>query len=102
MLLMTLAVAAWQCFSPVGNQIADNYDIKITVVNFLPSTAYIVQVCFAIPLGTMIEKRGASFSILFGSVMSTTGLLAKCLINHSFYVAVAGQCLISVSFSILQ
>ena len=90
MIQMTLAITAWQCFSPIGNQISDNYDIKLTVVNFLPSTVYITQVCFAIPLGTMIEKRGSSFALMFGSVMSTTGLLAKCFINYSFWVAIAG------------
>lgn len=90
MLLMCLAISAWQCFSPIGNQISDNYGIKITVVNFLPSTAYIIQVCFAIPLGSMIEKRGSSFAVMFGSILCTVGLIAKCFINYSFWSAVFG------------
>ena len=100
-LLMTLTVTTWQCFAPIGNQISENYGVKLTVVNFLPSTLFITQIFFAWPISNLIERRGSSFAVMLGSALTTIGLCIKMLINYSFWTTLVGQCLCSFTFIII-
>ena len=83
---------AWISGQPIGNQIADAYGIKLTLVNFVSLLFQIFFLAFSIPTSYLIETKGVHLLILSASLMQTLGMAMKIFINNSFDFFIVGQC----------
>ena len=66
---ITMNMVAWISTSPVGNQLAKAYDIKLTLVNLLPMLFQIMFIILAPMAMYFIDTKGAHISVLIGSIL---------------------------------
>lgn len=69
------------CISPIGLEVAEFYEVSVTVVNLLPAMGCLVVSIASLPTSYLIERYGTSKIILASSLLNSFGCAIKLLVN---------------------
>jgi len=87
---------AFICFSPLFSLVIDIYGVSLFTVNWMTISYCIIYLPMNFPSTYILDKYGLRVGLTIGMLGTTVGLWIRCLINHSFWFAVAGQTLMAV------
>eukprot|EP00347_Sterkiella_histriomuscorum_P001701 403371011 len=88
--------AGWISFAPLSDVLKSTYGVSIFVINYMSQVFMVVFVPMNFPSVAALDKRGLRFGIVIGITLTCLGCWMRCLINYSFYWALAGQTVLAI------
>lgn len=91
-----ISACGWICFAPIFNLVQDLYDVNLLTVNYMSLSYCFFFLPMNFPSTYVLDKYGLRIGLLWGITLTAIGLWIRCLVNYSFWFAIAGQTVMAI------